>query len=208
MSAAPTQVDTDADGDEDETGGGRRRLVVGIVAGVLVLAVIALLVVGLVNRDVGTSIDDALAAGERPEAPDFTLPLLVDDPQLGPAGTEVSLSELRGSPVVVNFWASWCVPCEAEAPILEQVWNDYRDRGVVVLGVDTQDLTDEAKAFLRETGTTYPSVRDGTDGTQDAYQLTGVPETLIVDADGRIALRVIGQLTQPEQLETPLEQVL
>lgn len=205
MSEVPTHVDAD----EDEVGdGGRRRLIVGIVAGVLVVAVVVLLVVGLVNSGTSTSIDDALSAGERPPAPDFTLPLLVDDPALGPAGTEVSLSDLRGSPVVVNFWASWCGPCEDEAPILEEVWSGYRDKGVVVLGVDTQDLSDEARAFIRETGTTYPSVRDGTDATQDAYQVTGVPETLVVDAEGDIALRIIGQLTDPEQVTNALDQVL
>lgn len=205
MSEVPTHVDAD---EEEVGGGGRRRLVVGIVAGVLVIAVIVLLVVGLVNSGTSTSIDDALSAGERPPAPDFTLPLLVDDPTLGPAGTEVSLSDLRGTPVVLNFWASWCVPCKDEAPILEEVWQGYRDRGALVLGVDTQDLTDEARAFLRDTGTTYPSVRDGTDATQDDYQLTGVPETLLVDADGRIALRIIGQVTDPEQITNALEQVL
>jgi cytochrome c biogenesis protein CcmG/thiol:disulfide interchange protein DsbE len=197
----------DEDGDE-APGGGRRRLVIAGIAAVLVLAVIALLVVGLVNNGVGSRIDDALAAGERPEAPGFTLPLLTDDPDLGPAGTEVSLTDLEGRPVVLNFWASWCDPCREEAPILEEVWRDYRGRGVVVLGIDTQDLSENAIAFLDETATTYPSVRDGSSRAEKDYETTGVPETFLIDQDGRIALRFVGQVTEAEQITNALDQVM
>lgn len=196
--------------DEDEAGhdGGRRRIVVAVVAGTLVAAVLALLVVGMLNRGVGTRIDDALASGERPDAPQFTLPLLLDDPELGPAGTEVSLSDLSGRSIVLNFWASWCVPCRNEAPILESVWSGYRERGVLVLGVDTQDLSENAVEFIEETGTTYPSVRDGTPRTETDYEMTGVPETFLIDADGRIALHFVGEVTDEEQITNALEQVL
>ena len=196
------------DEDDDAPGGGRRRLIIAAVAAVLVVGVIGLLVVGLLNNDVGTRIDDALAAGERPEAPGFTLPLLKDDPDLGPAGTEIGLADLEGRPVVLNFWASWCDPCRAEAPILEEVWRNYRDRGVVVLGIDTQDLSENAIAFLDETGTTYPSVRDGSSRTEEDYEATGVPETFLIDQEGRIALRFVGQVTAAEQITTALDQVM
>ncbi len=199
--------DVDPDGDAGG-GGGRRRTIVGVLVGVGVAAVIALLVVGLVNRGVGDRIDDALAAGERPDAPSVTLPLLVGHPDLGPEGTEVSLAQFEGQPVVVNFWASWCVPCRTEAPVLEGIWQDYKDRGVVVLGIDTQDLTDNAREFVDEVGMTYPTVRDGTDGTERDFEVTGVPETFLVDSDGRIALHFLGPVDDPAQITTALEQVL
>lgn len=207
MADPPGNLDDDLDEGRQPQGGGR-RLVVAVAAGVLVVGVLTLLIVGLVNRDVGTRIDDALAAGERPEAPEFSLPLLTDDADLGPAGTEVSLSDLRGRVVVLNFWASWCVPCKDEAPILESVWDDYADRGVVVLGVDTQDLSGEAIEFLSETDTTYPSVRDGTTATETAYETTGVPETFVIDEQGRIALRFRGPLSEEAQVTTALDQLL
>lgn len=200
-------IDIDPDGGSGE-GGGRRRTIVAVVVGLGVAAVIVLLVVGLLNRGVGDRIDDALAAGERPEAPSISLPLLVDHPDLGPAGTDVTLEQLQGQPVVVNFWASWCVPCRTEAPVLEGIWNDYKDRGVVVLGIDTQDLTDNAREFIDEVGMTYPSVRDGTDGTERDFEVTGVPETFVVDRDGLIALHFRGPVDDPAQITTALEQVL
>lgn len=200
-------LDVDPDG-ERPSGGGGRRAIVAVVAGLGVAAVIALLVVGLLNRGVGDRIDDALAAGERPEAPAMTLPLLVDHPDLGPAGTEVTLDQFQGSPVVVNFWASWCVPCRTEAPILEGIWQDFKDDDVVLLGVDTQDLTDNAREFVDETGMTYPSVRDGTDGTERDFEVTGVPETFVLDREGRIALHFRGPVENPAQITTALNQVL
>ena len=204
MSDEPPYLDQDGAGQD----GGRRRIVVAVIAGTLVAAVLALLVVGMLNRGVGSRIDDALASGERPDAPSFTLPLLVDDPELGPAGTEVSLEELSGRPIVLNFWASWCLPCRNEAPILEAVWNEYRERGVLVLGVDTQDLSENAIEFIEETGTTYPSVRDGTTRTETDYEMTGVPETFLIDREGRIALHFVGEVTGEEQITNALEQVL
>lgn len=200
-------IDVDPD-DGSSEGGGRRRTIVAIVVGVGVAAVIVLLVVGLLNRGVGDRIDDALADGERPEAPSVSLPLLVDHPDLGPEGTEVTLEQFQGQPVIVNFWASWCVPCRTEAPVLEGIWDDYKDRGVVVLGVDTQDLTDNAREFIDEVGMTYPSVRDGTDGTERDFEVTGVPETFVVDRDGLIALHFRGPVENPAQITTALEQVL
>ena len=200
-------IDVDPD-DGSSEGGGRRRTIVAIVVGVGVAAVIVLLVVGLLNRGVGDRIDDALADGERPEAPSVSLPLLVDHPDLGPEGTEVTLEQFQGQPVIVNFWASWCVPCRTEAPVLEGIWDDYKDGGVVVLGVDTQDLTDNAREFIDEVGMTYPSVRDGTDGTERDFEVTGVPETFVVDRDGLIALHFRGPVENPAQITTALEQVL
>jgi cytochrome c biogenesis protein CcmG, thiol:disulfide interchange protein DsbE len=184
----------------------RRRLLAAVGGGVAVLAVLLLLVVGLVNKDVGTRIDDALAAGDRPDAPDIELPVLLAGDGVGPEGASVSLDDLRGRVVVLNLWASWCGPCRTEAPLMEDLARAHRERddGVLFLGLDTQDLSGDARAFAREYGLTYPSLRDGTDGAQRALEARGVPETWIIDREGRIAYHHIGAVTDPEQIEQPL----
>ena len=193
-----------------EGGGGwdRRRTVGAIVAGVLVVGVVGLLVVGLLNRDIGTSIQDALAEGKRPAAPDITLPVLAAGDGIGPVGSKVALKDLRGKTVVLNFWASWCGPCANEAPVLEKVAKGYRaDKNVVILGVDVEDLRDDALAFVGDHRLTYPSLRDGEDKGREAYQVPALPETFVIDPKGRIALKIAGAVTDPRQLTTPIAQI-
>jgi cytochrome c biogenesis protein CcmG/thiol:disulfide interchange protein DsbE len=186
----------------------RRRTIGAVVGGVLVAGVVALLVLGLANRGTGNAIQDALEEGERPEAPAFTAPVLLAADGIGPVGAEVSLDDLRGRVVVLNFWASWCGPCENEAPILNEVARRYRAAGdVVVLGMDTQDLTDEALAFARVVGITYPSLRERGEDVYRAYEARGVPETFVIDPEGRIALKIVGEVTDPAQLTTAIDQL-
>lgn len=187
----------------------RRRTIGAIVGGVIVAAVIAMLVIGLANKDIGTSIQDALEEGKRPNAPEATLPVLLSADGIGPAGQDVSLSSLRGKIVVLNFWASWCEPCQMEAPVLDRVAAKYRvsPQEVVVLGVDVQDLREEALDFARTNGITYASLRDGEDDVKNAYQVPALPETFVIDREGRIALKVAGQLTDPAQVTTAIEQL-
>jgi|AutmiccommuBRH23_1029490.scaffolds.fasta_scaffold76090_2 cytochrome c biogenesis protein CcmG/thiol:disulfide interchange protein DsbE len=190
--------------------GGRRRTVVIVVSAVAVAAIVALLVVGLMNQGVESTIQDALAEGERPEAPALQLPVLTAGDGVGPVGSQFDLTDLRGSVVVLNFWASWCPPCEAEAPLLEGVARGYRSRGeeVVVLGVDVEDLADSAREFIARHEVSYPNVRDKGDDVKLRFEVGQLPETFVIDADGRIALKHIGQLTSPAQLTTPIEQLL
>ncbi len=113
-------------------------------------------------------------------APDFTVTTF--------DGQTMRLSELRGQIVILNFWASWCGPCRAEAPILESIWQDYRERGVIVLGVTYADSERDARAFIAEMGMTYPNAPDvGTFVSRQLYHITGVPETFIIDQRGEIA---------------------
>ncbi len=192
----------------DEPRWGGRRIAGAIGGGLGVLIFVTFLVVGLANSGGESSIGDALADGERPPAPEIELPVLFAGDGVGPQGERVSLSDLRGRTVVLNFWASWCGPCRDEAPLLEGISRRYRDRDVLVLGVDTQDLSDNALGFIRQLGLSYPSLRDGTDGAQRRFQVTGLPETFILDASGRIAFHHIGPVTNPEQITTPLDQTL
>ena len=99
---------------------------------------------------------------------------------------------------MLNVWASWCEPCKDEAPLLESLWNDYKGKGLVVLGLNTQDLPDKASRFIVDNGLTFPSVRDGSTKTERKFGTTQVPETFVIDPDGRVRLVPLrGQLTAP-----------
>jgi cytochrome c biogenesis protein CcmG/thiol:disulfide interchange protein DsbE len=142
---------------------------------VAVLAVIALLGFGIVSKD-----DDALAVGE---------PLPADElPTLAGSRT-ASIDDYAGKWVLVNVWASWCDPCREEAPVLERFYRRHRDGGFVVLGVDSQDASEDALAFAKQFGLTYPQLHDGSgDYAKDRLNTTGVPENFLVDPDGEVAL--------------------
>lgn len=161
----------------------------------MVAAFGALLTVGLVNRGVNDSISSAIARDQRIPAPGFTLPVIDSAPGIPAVGQDLSLSQLRGHTVVLNIWASWCGPCTDEAPILQSIWDQYRDKGVYVLGVDVKDLTGDAEAFHRTYGLTYPVVRDGEGSIEGPYGTTGVPESFIIDPAGRVAAALRGPLS-------------
>jgi cytochrome c biogenesis protein CcmG/thiol:disulfide interchange protein DsbE len=120
-------------------------------------------------------------------APGFDLRMLDGD-------GSVRLSSLRGQIVVVNFWASWCAPCRTEHRDLEAVWDRYRGDGVVVLGVSYQDRPAAGLAFRRDLGGDWPLVDDPHSNTALAYGVTGVPETFVIDGDGRVAAKYIGRV--------------
>jgi cytochrome c biogenesis protein CcmG/thiol:disulfide interchange protein DsbE len=142
--------------------------VIGLVAVVGLLAILAVAALGS-----GRS----LSAGG--EAPGFRL-VTFD-------GDAYSSSDLKGKVVVVNFWASWCETCEDEAADLEAVWQDYRDRGVVVLGVDYVDTESAAHEYLEQYGITYPNGPDVGGAISRAYGVSGVPETVVIAPDGTVA---------------------
>lgn len=133
-------------------------------------------------------------------APDFTLP------RLDREGT-LTFSSLRGNVVVVNFWASWCAPCKDEAPELEAAWQRWRSRDVVVLGIDAQDFTGDARRFMRRYRLTYPVVRDGSGKVVAKYGVQGFPETFFVDREGRIVEHFQGPIDR-EDLDTNIRRAL
>jgi cytochrome c biogenesis protein CcmG/thiol:disulfide interchange protein DsbE len=144
----------------------------------MVVALLALLVWKVAKGDDGGAAA-ALAKGERPAAPAFALPRLDAD-------GELSLASLRGKAVVVNFWASWCLPCKDEAPFLQRTYQENKERGLVVLGIDAQDFRQDARRFLKRFGLTYPVVYDGKGSTLRAWGVIGFPETFFVDRKGRL----------------------
>ena len=120
-------------------------------------------------------------------APAFSMPLFAGD-------STVSLASLRGTPVVLNFWASWCLSCRDEARVLEAGWERYGPR-IAFVGIAVNDEAEAAKAFIRRYGKTYHLGPDVDGSAAVDYGLYGVPETFFIDRDGRILSRHIGPLT-------------
>jgi len=121
-------------------------------------------------------------------APDFTLSLF--------DGGQLYLADQIGSVVVVNFWASWCIPCRDEAPALEKLWQEYEDRRVVFLGVNYKDVESKALPFIEEFNVTYPNGSDPYNRISAAYRITGVPETFLISRDGRLLEWWVGPITE------------
>jgi cytochrome c biogenesis protein CcmG, thiol:disulfide interchange protein DsbE len=169
----------------------RVRLVAQGVAIGLVALLFILLAWSLLN-DEGGGLAAAANRGERPTAPDFTLERLDED-------GELQLSSLRGKAVVLNVWASWCIPCKEEAPYLEQVWRSNRGRGLVVLGLDARDFRADAQRFADRFGLTFPLVYDGPGDELDGYGITGFPETFVIDREGRVVEAFAGAVNGEDE---------
>lgn len=149
-----------------------------VVALVGVAALLGLLVWRVAFKDT-TGAADELAAGKLVDAPAFTLDRL-------DANGRLALADLRGKAVVVNFWASWCIPCREEAAVLQKTYERYRDQGLVVLGVDVNDFKADARRFMKRYGVTYPVVYDGKGSTVGKWGVRGFPETFFVDRTGTL----------------------
>jgi cytochrome c biogenesis protein CcmG, thiol:disulfide interchange protein DsbE len=165
-----------------------RRTYVPLVV-IASFALVALLVYGVVGATESTTLDDAVKSGKRPAVPTRSLPAL--------DGGDGSIADWRGKPLIVNFWASWCEPCKAEAPLLERAHARLRSRGGTVLGITVSDASDDSKAFMRDEGITFPSLRD-VDGklAEDFETNGGLPESFAIDREGRIVAIHRGQIDQ------------
>ena len=160
----------------------------------VVLALVLMLGYGLASKQGNTG--NSLLAHE---APNFTLELF--------DGNTVTLSDLRGQPVVVNFWASWCPTCREEAADLENVWRDYKGRGVVFVGVNVSDARQDALGYVKEFDITYSNGPDPGKKIYDAYGVTGFPETFFVNRQGIIVRKYVGPLDE-QTLAAFLEELL
>jgi peroxiredoxin len=131
-------------------------------------------------------------------APDFKL--------LTPGGEQIQLSELRGQPVLINFWATWCAPCRIEMPALQSRFEKFRDAGLVVLAVDFDESASDVVAFGEELELTFPLLLDPGAVIQQLYRIRGYPSSFFVDAEGVIQLQHIGVMTEG-QLDDNLAQI-
>jgi cytochrome c biogenesis protein CcmG, thiol:disulfide interchange protein DsbE len=155
-----------------------------------VLVTAALVPVLLIGAMVAIRI--AQAPGSTPTtvgsvAPDFSLETL--------DGDALRLGDLRGRPVIVNFWASWCLPCQEEFPLLQAAHEAHAADGLAVIGIVYQDRTQAARTFMERYGATWTAAMDPDDRVASAYNILGPPETFFIGRDGRIAARHIGQLS-------------
>ena len=163
-------------------------------------AVIVLILLGFVAllalRLVQTNQSEQRASGA---APTFTFTTF--------EGETITLEDLRGQGVVLNFWASWCDPCRDEAALLEATWRREQGNGIVFIGLDYLDQEPAAKAYLEEFDITYPSGPDLQSAAARRYGIKGVPETFFIDPQGNITELVIGPVVSQARLDELLDQI-
>lgn len=156
------------------------------------LVLIAVVVLGLLvstgcTASAGNNTTPGAAAVGRP-APDFTLANL--------DGNQVSLSDFRGKTVFINFWATWCPPCREEMPAIETLYQQYKDKDVVVLGVDILETEGEVRQFVEEGGYSWIFVMDTTGEVTASYQVIAIPTSFFIDKEGIIRVIQIGAMTK------------
>lgn len=173
-----------------------------IVMAVSLTAAIIWTVVSRVPSAVGTPLSSSPSPREGFFAPDFNLDSLQGEP--------VQLSDLRGKIVVVNFWTTWCPPCREETPALESAYGSYRDRGLVMLGVNLtdQDSLKDVESFVQEFRLTYPILLDRDGAVGLLYQLNGLPTTFFISREGIIRTVVIGGPMSETFIRSKIEALL
>ena len=173
------------------------RISILVVGSLFILGLIGLLAWGLSNRSSITGLS-GITRVDQP-APDFRLELLSDG--------AITLSEQRDRVVVINFWSSTCPPCRTEARDLETAWQAYRDRDVLFIGANIQDSHEPARRFLDEFGVTYPNGLDEGGRISIDYGVVGIPVTFVVDNEGTVARRWVGEIDL-DRLTTWIDELL
>jgi cytochrome c biogenesis protein CcmG/thiol:disulfide interchange protein DsbE len=177
---------------------GRAKLVAQAAAVAVVVALFGLLAWKVTQGE--SEVTAELARGGAPEAPAFTLERL-------DGKGDLSLESLRGRPVVLNFWASWCGPCKDEAPLLEEASKRWSGK-VAFVGIDVKDFRGDARKFVDRYGVTYPNVYDGKGSTIGRYGVTGYPETYFIDAEGRVRYRIAGPVEDAQEVDDGIRRAL
>ena len=133
-------------------------------------------------------------------APDFQLQYL--------DGNTVSLSDLRGSPVIINFWATWCGPCRSEMPFIQEIYNEWQDRGLVILAINLRETSSLVSQFIQDNNLSFPVLLDANGNVALEYNVTGIPTTFFIDKDGIIQESKIGPFSSKEDIEEELEHIM
>lgn len=156
-------------------------------AAIMLIVVILSLLIGYAGAWVVEAVQTQSFQPPVETAPDFEITLFEN-------GLTLNLSELYGKGVVINFWASWCIPCQKEMPALENAWRRYQDVGIVLVGVNLWDEEADARAFLNEYAVTYPNGIDSQDQISSDYNIQGIPTTWFIAPDGTVVRKVMGPL--------------
>jgi cytochrome c biogenesis protein CcmG/thiol:disulfide interchange protein DsbE len=168
-----------------------KRLFMPLLIGTVGAALVGLLVYGVLAQAPKRTLDEAIKQGRHPTAPAATtsMPMLSGDGQR-------SLAAYRGHVIVLNFWASWCTPCQEEAPILERAQHALARHGGTVLGVTFRDSSPDSLGFVKHYAVTYPNLRDTTGEFAQAYGTTQIPETFVIDRYGHVVAISRGEIDE------------
>jgi len=162
------------------------------------LKVILLIILTLVLLVTGCSEPSGARVGE--PAPDFKLQNL--------DGQYISLSDLRGKPVLLNFWATWCPPCRVEMPYLQEIFEEWSDKGLVLLTIDIGEGPSQIKEFLEANNLSLPVLLDTKKNVAQRYNITGIPTTFFIDKDGVIREKIIGAFPSKGAIEKHLNKIM
>ena len=179
----------------------RRRIVIFCVVSLVNVGLLALILTQLLTPAAHTVSDPLIGH----PAPNFLLVMLHTD-----SGKSVlSLSNFKGKPIVLNFWASWCQPCKEELPLLENAWKQMQaqKKDIVFLGIDFQESKSDATSFLQLHGITYPAGLDTNGSIANIYRITSLPQTIFIDRNGTVTSREPRELTA-QVLSTNLQSIL
>ena len=144
------------------------------------------------------NVTEGINTGNR--AIDFQLPTM--------DGKTVKLSDYRGNPVLLNFWATWCGPCRYEMPFLQQIYDSYTSQGLVMLAVDVGENSTTIQNFMTSLNLTLPVPLDANGAVSKEYSITGIPTTFMVDKDGIIRFKIIGAFLDKAAIETALKTIM
>lgn len=169
-----------------------KRRIVPVIATLAGAGLVALLIYGVSHQAASRTLDELVATGHYPAAPNASTRL----PVLGGGGGDRSLGSLRGKVVVLNFWASWCQPCEQEAPLLERAQTKLDHIDGTVLGVTYLDASPDSRSFVRRYHLSYPNLRDNTGSFAHSYGTDQLPESFVIDRRGRIVAISRGEIDQ------------
>ena len=163
------------------------------------LTVILVMTIALLLMIAGCQPSSELTTGMSP-APDFALQDL--------EGQTVTLSDLRGSPVMLNFWATWCGPCRHEMPFIQQIYEEWLDKGLVLLTINLRETPAKVEEFMQSNGLSFPALLDRDGSVSLEYNVSGIPTTFFIDKDGIIQEKRIGSFSSAAEIEDYLDEIM